>query len=692
MEQTIGPYRVMDKLGEGGMGQVYRAHDTRLNRDVAIKTLPPAVGDDPERVARFEREAQILASLHHPNIAGIYGLEQSGGATYLVLELVLGRPLDRVLKADGPFEPAEAVAIARQIAGAIAAAHEKGIIHRDLKPANVMLTPDGHVKVLDFGLGKALDGGLSPAETPAANSPTVTMRGTQLGVVLGTAGYMSPEQAKGHAADRRSDVWSFGCLLFELLAGSRAFEGEDLTDTIAAIVRGEANMTMLPTSTPRALRELIERTLIKDRSRRLPDMSVVQYILNEPGILDIGSRQGAASATELHGAKVRATVWIAKPWAMVSIAVLVAATVLTYVLLGGAPPPVTMSAAPLPEHFAIDLPEGSEVVRTDMAPLAISPDGRTVAFSGSRAGHRYLFINDITTGETRALDGTDTARSPFFSPDGRWIGFFEHNKLKKITIGGASLQEIADAPDASGGTWSSDDVIYYGRSTAGLWKVAASGGTGTELTKPDSSKGETSHRYPYVLPGGKALLFVVWAGPSLDEHRIDYLSLADGSRQVVVPRADGPIAVVNGHIVYAGRRDTLISAPWNQAHPSLQGVEPTALPFSAEIDTDGVSAYAVSASGTFVRLNGSAGRRLAKIVRIDASGRLEPLPLPDRDYVSIVTSPDGTRAAIEDRDDRDEIWIYNFGTRDFTPMLSSGSTRKPSGPSTRSLLSIRAHE
>ncbi len=357
----IGPYEVISQLGAGGMGDVYKARDARLNRTVAIKALQSSVSADPERIARFEREAQILASLNHSNIAGIYGLESSGDSTYLILEFVDGRPLDAILRMDGAFAPRDAVAIARQIADAIAAAHEKGIIHRDLKPGNVMVTADGHVKVLDFGLGKSIDDGRpAPGESAPSNSPTVTLGATQAGIVLGTAGYMSPEQAKGRAADRRSDVWSFGCMLFEMLAGSRAFDGEDITDTIAAIVRGEPSWQALPASTPPALRQLIERTLIKDKTQRLPDMSVVRYILNEPGILgSTGPVSSVAQATSMAPTAIGAPAGYSAPirttlMSLVFWLVVVAAAFGIYQYSSSQMPP----AGVVSSHFTIVLPGG----------------------------------------------------------------------------------------------------------------------------------------------------------------------------------------------------------------------------------------------------------------------------------------------------------------------------------------------
>jgi serine/threonine protein kinase/Tol biopolymer transport system component len=674
--QTLGPYQVLSKIGEGGMGEVYRARDSRLHREVAIKALPAAVTSDPERVARFEREAQILASLHHPNIAGIHGLEQSApspgagqtGATYLVLEFVDGKPLDAILRAGGALPPDETLAIARQIADAIAAAHEKGIIHRDLKPGNVMVTADGQVKVLDFGLGKSLDDGRPAAgESAAANSPTVTIGATQAGIILGTAGYMSPEQAKGRTADRRSDVWSFGCVLFEMLAGTRAFEGEDITDTIAAVVRGEPNWKALPATTPPALRTLIERCLLKDRTQRLADMSVVKYVLEE------ATRVHQVQVPGLASPKLEARSPARRVLVLAGVAALsVAATVAVMSFRPGASsPPVNSQIG----RFTVVLPDGDEVTVVNMVPLALAPDGGSMVYTGLRAGKTQLFLHDFAAGKTTPIDGTDQARSPFFAPDGRWVAFFSRGKLRKITIGGASPGEIADARDARGGAWGPDDTIYYApTNTSGLWKVRANGGTAAELTKVDHAAGETSHRNPYALPDGTGLLFMVWTGPGADEHRIEHLTFADGRRQVVARNADGPVTLTNGHLIYAGRQDTLFAAPWNPARPSLEGVEPVTLPFPAQIESEGVAAYAAASNGTLVHLLGDRSRRLARIVWVDRSGRTEALPLPERDYASATISPDGTRAAVQIRGGMEEIWIYDFRTGAFTPFVTPGGS------------------
>ena len=672
----LGPYEILAPLGAGSMGEVYRARDTKLSRVVAIKALPEAFAQDAERLARFQREAQLLASLNHPNIGAIHGLQEGlsaspgqAGAAYLVLEFVDGTPLDVMLRKAGAMPAANALPIARQIADAIAAAHEKGIIHRDLKPGNVMVTTDGQVKVLDFGLGKAI-GEDSSNPASQSNSPTMTIGGTQAGIVLGTAGYMSPEQAKGRPADKRSDVWSFGCLLYEMLAGARAFQGEDVTDTIAAVVRGEPDWKALPAATPPALRRLIERCLTKDRAQRLPDMSVVRYVLNEPSASDARP----ALAIVRSGPTRSAT-----PWMVATAVSVLTAIGLSLGYLGARSRGTAWQTTTSLARFTIVLQDGHEVVQTQLSPLAISPQETALVYPARAGGKAQLFIYDFAIGETKVLEGTDGGYSPFFSPDGRWIGFFANGQLKKITIGGTSLQDLAAVGQSRGGSWSTDNIIYYAPSnTSGLWKVPASGGEATEITKLDPNASEISHRNPYALPGGTALLFLVWTGPGSDEHRVEYLSLADGRRQVVVPNADGPASVVNGHIVYSGRNDAMLSAPWDPSRPSLQGIEPTVLPFLAAMYAEGAAAYAATAHGTFVHLMGGARRHLARVVWVDKSGHTEPLTVPERDYVSTTISPDGTRAAIQSRGTIEEIWIYDFRTNTFTPFVTgTGSSQAP---------------
>ncbi|MFI5179331.1 MAG: protein kinase, partial [Vicinamibacterales bacterium] len=450
----IGSYEVVSAIGAGGMGEVFRARDTKLNRIVAIKAVQElfaaSQGSGPapamvERMARFDREAQLLASINHPNIAAIYGVEESQGSKFLVLEFVDGRPLSEILQG-GALPVREALPIAAQIADALAAAHERGIIHRDLKPGNIMVTAEGQVKVLDFGLGKALE---SEASSSTSNSPTMTLAATQQGLILGTAGYMSPEQAKGRAADKRSDVWGFGVVLYEMVTGKRAFEGEDVTETLAAIVRGEPDWTRLPAGVPPQVRTLVERCLVKDRAQRLSDMSVVRFLLTESA--------SGGRAPDLPSAPATArgrSVGVATAAVIVVVAVAATAAVMRWWPAG------TPSSADAVRHLSIVLPAGDQLATTAQLPLAVSSDGTTVAYTATHDGIDRVYIRQLTAPETKMLAGTEGARSPFLSPDGQWVAFFAQGKLKKVALSGAGLQALADASGARGGCWGADGNLY----------------------------------------------------------------------------------------------------------------------------------------------------------------------------------------------------------------------------------------
>jgi len=658
----IGPYEIVSAIGAGGMGEVFRARDTKLNRIVAIKAMHDTGLDDPERVKRFEREAQLLASLNHPNIAAIHGLEEAGDATYLVLEFIDGRPLSDVLR-EGPLPADEALRLAKGIADALAAAHERGIIHRDLKPGNVMITADGQPKVLDFGLGKAIEGdGSSQRDASPSNSPTMTLAATQAGIILGTAGYMSPEQARGRAADKRSDVWAFGCLLFEMFAGRRAFEGEDVTDTLAAIVRGEPDWSVLPATTPPALRALIERCLVKDRSERLPDMSVVRFILSEPA--SIGTGAHAAAAPDMPS---RRSIGPPAALALVTAAVVITATLAILWQRGNGATTGDVS------RLTIVLPEGDMIPDLTLAPLAIAPDGRTIAYSGLRDGRLQLFVRDLAETEPRSLAGTDGATSPFFKPDGQWIGFFAQGKLKKIAVTGTGLQELADAPFSRGGTWSADDTIYFAPANiSGLRRVSASGGPVVDVTSLDRDRGEISHRWPSITSDGQSLLFSAWSGPGPDEHWIERLSLGDGTRDVLARNVEGPSSVVGGFLITGGRHDSPQALPWNGSTADLDGIAPIDLPFSSYGFLEGTSVYSVSRNGTFAYVNSV--QHTARVVWIDRAGRTEPLRMPEGDYVAAALSPDGRRAALHLNSGVQEIWLYDFDTETLTPFVTTGGS------------------
>lgn len=666
----IGPYEILAPLGAGGMGQVYRAKDTRLNRAVAVKALHESLAEHPERVARFEREAQLLASLNHPNIGAIYGVEEAQGTTFLVLEFVDGRALSEIVQAGGmPWR--EAIPYARQIADALGAAHERGIVHRDLKPGNVMVTPDGQVKVLDFGLGKALEGDGSSASGPPANSPTITTAATREGIILGTAGYMSPEQAKGRPADKRSDVWAFGCVLYEMLTGSRAFEGEDITDTLAAIVRDDPNWARLPADLPPNVRLLLERCLLKDRAERLADMSVVRFLISDAGALVSGA--GAAATPDPPSAT--------RPrWAPIVLATAVIVATLTFGAVRWLLPPDTATAGRV-ARLSMALPSGVELGSTPLLPVAISRDGTRIAYVGLRDGRNQIYVRALEEREPKTLEGAEGGDGPFFSPDGRWIAFFAGSKLRKIAVGGTALQVLADAPTHRGGSWGDDGYIYYAPTNiSGIWRVPEGGGTPSEVTSVNAAAGEISHRWPHRIPGTDTLLFSVWTGPGDDEHHIATQAIGSREHDLLVHGADAPqYAAKPGLLLYAHRGE-LLTTPWRPSQKDLGKSVPVA---SGERPNDGIGNegcgnFTVSDDGTLAYLTGGQSRNVMRLVWIDRAGTLSPLPIPERAYENVAISPDGTRAVVQIREGITRLWIYDFARGTLTPLgTGAGSSQAP---------------
>jgi serine/threonine-protein kinase len=466
----LGAYEVTTQIGEGGMGQVFRATDTKLKRHVAIKILPPSLAADPERLARFQREAEVLASLNHPHIAGIYGLEEGGGLTALVMELVDGEDLSqRIGRGAIPID--EALPIAKQIAEALEAAHEQGIIHRDLKPANIKIRKDGTVKVLDFGLAKAFEPAGAAASGNMSLAPTITTPAmTQAGIILGTAAYMSPEQARGKPVDKRADIWAFGAVLFEMLTGQRAFPGEDLSLTLAAVVMQEPAWAILPSATPPNVRHLLRRCLIKDPRQRIRDMGDVRLALEHT--------DDSAPAPEPQGRQTQpALVWALATTAVIAIAAsALAAWALFNRPTAGDTPSVRLSIPLGPREEVTTRP-------------AITRDGRTVAYVTQQGtDDPILYLRDLNSFEVRPVPNSNGAKQPFFSPDGKWVAFFAQGQLQKAEVAGGAPIPLAEAADYRGGTWNEDDTIIFAASLgSGLSQISARGGPPTSLTKPDGA-------------------------------------------------------------------------------------------------------------------------------------------------------------------------------------------------------------
>jgi Tol biopolymer transport system component len=660
--ERLGPYEILSAIGAGGMGEVYQAHDTRLGRDVAIKVLPEAFAHDPERLSRFQREAKMLAALNHPNIATIYGLEQANGASYLVMELVPGETLQQRIVREGALAVDEALAIAKQIAEALEAAHEKGIIHRDLKPANVKVTPEGKVKVLDFGLAKAFAG--DGVNEDPANSPTLSMAATMHGVILGTGAYMSPEQAKGKAVDKRTDIWAFGCVLYELLCGRPAFEGEDITEILAAVVKTEPDWSRLPESTPPPIRILLRRCLRKDRRQRLQDAAGVRIEIEET--LAAPATAVAATAPASKGWRERLA------WASAALLALTTIAFAIAFVLRAPKPPQPLQAMRLNAEIGADagLPTGGG------ANAVLSPDGARLALVAAGSDQkRHLYVRPLDQSLAAALSGTENARDPFFSPDGQWIGFFADGKLKKISVQGGAAITLCDVVDDRGGSWGDDGMIVFTPDSNGaaLSKVSSAGGTPQPLTGLDKQAGEETHRWPQVLPGSKAVLFTSNThGNNYEDADIVVYSIASGKRKTLQQGGFYARYLPSGHVVYM-HEGTLFAVPFD-----LQRLEVTAQPapiLEGVVTGPGVGGaqFSFSDSGNLVYVAGVTGFQNVSIYWMDHEGKFTSLRETPANYFNPTFSPDGKRLALEIFDGkRRDIWVYEWERDTLTRLTFAG--------------------
>lgn len=645
----LGSYDVTAAIGAGGMGQVYRARDAKLGRDVALKVLPEAFARDADRLARFQREAKVLASLNHPNIAAIYGFEDSGSTHALVMELVEGPTLADRIK-PGPIPVEESLRIAKRICEALEYSHERGIIHRDLKPANVKVTADDAVKVLDFGLAKAVEGDAAAADI--ATSPTVTRMATMQGVLLGTAAYMSPEQAKGKTVDRRADIWAFGCVLYEMLTGKMAFSGETVTDTLAAVVRAEPEWSVLPSATPARVRVLLQRCLEKDAKQRLQAIGEARIAID-----DVFS--GAPQPTSPVLAPVSTPFWhrATLGWAVAACLAVALAAALAIALAvsrngrTGANEPVSLS---------IDLPQGQSIQASDIAPLAISPDGKRVVYIGVTSDGPQLYMRELDSFRTTPIAGTQGAINPFFSPDGQWIAF-SAGGLKKVALTGGAVQEVSKAPAPYGGNWGSDDKIYFTTGPISLVSgVPATGGTPQEvITREETEEGDV---WPQLLPGGKALLVTKWspATASFDDTVIEVVDLSSRKRRVLITGGAGARFVRPNLLVYA-HAGSLMTVHFDPVSLELQGTPVGMLGDLITMPASGAAQFNVSDTGTLVYLSGSA-RRIENNLDWIGSGMKEPQPFGMKPglYQSPRFSPDGRKVALTVRQPSPEIWIYDL--------------------------------
>lgn len=654
----LGPYEVTAQIGVGGMGEVYRATDTHLKRSVAIKVLPDSVASDAERLARFQREAEVLASLNHPNIAAIYGLDRSGGMTALVMELVEGPTLaDRI--AQGAIPVDDALSIAKQIAEALEAAHERGIIHRDLKPANIKAHDDGTVKVLDFGLAKALAPELgSGAAVHLSPSPTITSPAvmTGVGVVLGTAAYMSPEQAKGRPADKRSDVWSFGCVLYEMLTGRRAFDGDDVTETIAAVVRDQPTWTLLPSDVPEHVRLLLKKCLAKDRRARVSEIAIARFLLAEP------IPATAASTGSLRSRRLLP--------AIAAVAALGVAMAAGGAWLGAR---FKSQPAPSPVRFVLAPPQEVPLFLQGFArDIVISPDGSNIVYRSTRgsAGGSVFAVRGINDLTPRVLGGTGGGE-PFMSPDGRWLGYFASSELRKVSMTGGPPITIATlAKTLRGVHWGADDRIVFGvvDPSQGLQSIPASGGEPRSLTTPAREKGEIGHYYPFTMPDGKAVLFTIGSSPTTND--IAALNLETGRYKTLLRGGSAAVFVEPGYLVYASG-GTLLAVRFDPGRLEVSG---ESVPIIDQVMNTSVgnANFSVSRNGTLVYVAG--GGALAQnvlprsLVWVDRRGIETPIKAPTRPYGVARLSPDGRRVAVDIRSPGFDIWVWDLDRETLTPL------------------------
>jgi Tol biopolymer transport system component len=678
---TLGPYEILAPLGAGGMGEVYRARDTKLKREVALKVLPEAFASDPDRLARVQREAELLATLNHPNIAAIYGVEESAGTFALVMELVEGPTLAELTgrRAEGSGLPLdEALAIARQIADALEAAHERGIVHRDLKPANVKVREDGTVKVLDFGLAKAMDpgSGIRGQGSPGAmNSPTLSIHATQAGVILGTAAYMAPEQTRGKTVDRRADIWAFGVVLYEMLSGRRAFDGDDISITIASVLKDEVGWHRLPADLPASIRRLLRRCLEKDPRRRLSAIGDARLELDE-AVLPV-DRDAVLAPESVAPPAVPA--WRrALPWAV--------AAVLAIALIAAAAIWAPWRSAPLraPVRMSAELGADGYLPTRFGSAVALSADGTLLAFVAQKSSGApsQLYVRRLDQLRATLLSGTEGARDPFFSPDGQSVAFFADGKLKKISISGGAALTLCDAANSRGGTWTANGAIIFQPSSAtgaSLMRVSAAGGTAEPFLKP--ADGGTSARWAQVLPGEGAVLYTGNAGGGIVDANVVVYKLPSGPAKVLARGAayaryvssgrGGTVGEPDtGHLLYV-RDGTLYAAPFSVERLELTGPPvPVIEGVSTSTDT-GSAHFTLSASGTLAYVAGPNLGRDVALNWIDRTGTATVLRAAPANWSNPHFSPDGRRLAVDISDGKQlDVWVYDW-TRDTASKLTA---------------------
>jgi len=648
----FGRYDIVSVMGAGGMGEVYRARDTTLNRDVALKVLPDRFSRDAARVVRLEREAQVLASLNHPNIAAIHGIECVEGISALVLELVEGTTLAQRLRR-GPLQIDESLDLAYQIADAIEAAHERGIVHRDLKPANVMVTPEGRVKLLDFGVAKVFDS--QSATEPLMSDPHPGSQGTRPGFVPGTAAYMSPEQARGDAVDRRSDIWAFGCVLFEMLSGTSPFYGPTVAAAVRNVLQGRPNFEALPSLTPAATRLLLHRCLERSLRGRLQHIGDAR--------IDIADTRAHQSDERSQRSDVAPASRRAAMWALLAVAAIAAAATLGWFAgVRYTPDP----SAPV-VRFSV-LPSGTPLTPTART-IAISADGSRFAYVAGG----WLWVRQLKAAEAVRMPGTDGAGGePFFSPDGEWVAFFDLNTgLRKLPVrGGTPRTVVVNAGRQLGGSWGTDDTIIFADGV-GLFTVSANGGTAQLLARPVPERGETRYAWPQILPGGRLVLFTILRDTP-DTADIALLDLDTRQQKVLLRGGHAGRYVTPGVVVYAAGgqlHGVRLDLESRTARGESIGIE--SVPVAQTVGS-ATANFDVSQTGTLIYV-GPNRRRLRTLVWVDRRGHEQALPVPPGYYLYPRISPDGTRVALDVGGANRDIWVWDL-KREVMTRLTDGPT------------------
>ncbi len=650
----LGVYQVTAKIGEGGMGEVYQARDTKLDRDVALKVLPEAFTSDPDRLARFEREAKVLASLNHPNIGSIYGVEEADGVKALVLELIEGPTLADRIKL-GPIPVDEALPIARQIAEALGAAHEAGVIHRDLKPANIKVREDGTVKVLDFGLAKALDP--SPAGDPD-QSPTLTAAATQMGMVIGTAAYMSPEQARGKSVDKRADVWAFGVVVYEMLAATRPFQGEDVSLTLASVMKSNVDLKALPADVPAPVRTALHRCLQKDPAKRVRDIGDVRLAMD-----------GAFETTMEMEPEPLVTPGLAR-WRW-RVSTVIAGVVV--VLMGAIATSMLIRPTPISQptrRLRIILPTTDRLGDSLPRTLALSPDGQTLVYVATRDGNQQLFRLPLDQLDPIPIPNTEGATSPAFSPDGEWVAFRrrEAGGIEKVSLSGGALSPVCAAPCGNrNASWASNDEIIVGTAGSPLSRVSAAGGLPEPMTT--LSEGTVEHRQPHALPGGQAVLFTV--SGSSPEGQVAVLSLVTGEYRILAEGTE-PRFTSTGHLVFA-LSGSLWAVPFDLGTLDVEGT-PQPVVEGVQMRRGASAQFAVGSEGSLVYVPGPGSRVLSSgAVWVDRAGKVDGAIVdePQARYPSF--SPDGQQLAVTLGSlNEGSLWVYDLRGRPPTPLTLDG--------------------